>query len=145
MPNPSNDTPHILLGFDFGTKSIGVAVGQTITQTARPLKAIKATSGVPHWETLTHLVNEWQPHALVIGIPYRMDGTEQPITARAKAFAKKLQVRYGLTVYQADERLTTKEAKAQLFEKKGYRALKKSNIDSTAAQLILEDWLRNNA
>ncbi len=72
------------LGFDFGTKSIGVAVGQRITATARPLPALKAQDGKPDWNVIEKLLKEWQPEAVIVGLPLNMDGTEQPLTARAR-------------------------------------------------------------
>ncbi len=134
---------NVLLGFDFGTKSIGVAVGQTITQTARGITAVKVSQGkkVP-WEAIDSLVKTWKPDAFVVGIPLNMDGTEQPLTELAKQFAQLLHERYQLPVYNADERLTTVAAKEELFDKGGYRALNKSDIDSKSAQLILQSWLK---
>lgn len=133
--------PEVLLGFDFGTKKIGVAVGQTITRTARPLDIIKATNGVPQWETMDKLIKTWQPDALVVGIPLNMDGTEQPITQAAKYFEDSLRERYQLPVFGIDERLTTREARNFLFDEGGYKALQGGQIDSVAAQLILQNWL----
>ena len=67
-----------LLGFDFGTRSIGVAIGQEITGSAQPLRALKANDGIPSWEEIGKLLGEWQPDLLVVGLPLNMDGTEQP-------------------------------------------------------------------
>lgn len=138
----NKSSSNILLGFDFGTKHIGIAVGQTITKTARALTSIKATQGVPEWPILDSLVKTWQPEALIVGIPLNMDGTEQPLTLLAKQFADFLRERYKIPVYDMDERLTTVEAREQLFTKGGYRALKKDQVDSQAAQLILQSWLK---
>ncbi len=135
------NSPGTLLGFDFGMKRIGVAIGQTVTQTARPLGIIKADAGIPQWASLDKLIKNWQPDALVVGIPLNMDGTEQPITLNAREFATRLQLRFKLPVFEMDERLTSVEAKARLFESGGYKALKNTPIDSVAAQLILQNWL----
>jgi putative holliday junction resolvase len=135
------DSPETLLGFDFGMKRIGVAVGQTVTKTARPLGMIKADQGTPHWETISKLIKTWQPDAFVVGIPLNMDGTEQPLTLAAKHFSSLLQQRFNLPVFGMDERLTSIEAKARLFESGGYKALQNTSIDSIAAQLILQNWL----
>ncbi|WP_029684335.1 Holliday junction resolvase RuvX [Tatumella saanichensis] len=129
-----------LLGFDFGTKSIGVAVGQQLTGTARPLKALKAQDGVPDWALIEKLLKEWQPDLVVVGLPLNMDGTEQPLTARARKFANRLHGRFGVAVELQDERLSTVEARAGLFEQGGYRALSKGNVDSGSAVIILESW-----
>lgn len=137
--------PEILLGFDFGTKKIGVAVGQTITRSARPLDIIKASNGVPQWEAMDKLIKTWQPDALIVGIPLNMDGTEQPITQVAKRFEDSLRERYQLPVFGIDERLTTREARNYLFDEGGYKALQAGQVDSVAAQLILQNWLNSQS
>ncbi|MFI4954459.1 MAG: Holliday junction resolvase RuvX [Gammaproteobacteria bacterium] len=139
MPNGT------ILGFDFGMKRIGVAVGQLFTQMASPLRIIPAKQGTPDWNIADQIINEWQPAALVVGIPLNMDGSTQPITGHAKHFAKLLQQRYNLPVYTADERLTTREARDQIFSVGGYRALQKKPVDSLAAQIILQAWLSSSA
>lgn len=129
-----------LLGFDFGTKSIGVAVGQQLTGTARALTALKAQDGTPDWKLLEKLLKEWQPDYVVVGLPLNMDGTEQELTARARKFANRLHGRFGVRVELQDERLSTVEARADLFERGGFRALQKGQVDSQSAVIILEDW-----
>ena len=130
-----------LFGFDYGTKSIGVAIGQEITGTARPLLALKATDGVPNWEQIEALLKEWQPALLVVGLPLNMDGTEQDISRRARKFANRLHGRFGIAVELQDERLTTTDARARLFDAGGYKALGKDAVDAVSAQLILESWM----
>ena len=137
----NTNTHKVLLGFDFGTKRIGVAVGQTITQTARPLITLAAKQGIPSMDELTKLVKTWQPDALVVGIPLNMDGTEQPITRAARQFIVLLQENYALPVYEVDERLSTKDARERLFNQGGYKALLHGQVDSVSAQLILQNWL----
>ena len=136
--SPQNRT---VLGFDFGMKSIGVAVGQEITGTASPLSALKATDGIPNWDLLKQVFEEWQPHLAVVGLPLNMDGTQQQVTFAAKKFANRLNARYGIAVDTCDERLTTADAKARLFELGGYKKLEKQKIDSVSACLILESWM----
>lgn len=131
----------ILLGFDFGMKRIGVAVGQTITQSARPLGTIKASRGIPQGDSLDQFVKRWHPDAFVVGIPLNMDGTEQPITSAARQFVNLLRERYHLPVFEMDERLSTKDARERVFKQGGYKALQETEIDSIAAQLILQNWL----
>ncbi|KFC78166.1 Holliday junction resolvase RuvX [Buttiauxella agrestis] len=133
-----------LLAFDFGTKSIGVAVGQRITRTARPLTAIKAQDGTPDWNVIEKILKEWQPDEVIVGLPLNMDGTEQPLTARARKFANRLHGRFGVKVALQDERLSTVEARAGLFEHGGFRALNKGSIDSASAVIILESWFDYN-
>ncbi|MEY8710069.1 Holliday junction DNA helicase RuvA [Mangrovibacter phragmitis] len=129
-----------ILAFDFGTRSIGVAIGQKITGTARPLSALKAKDGIPDWEQIDRILKEWQPDFLVVGLPLNMDGTEQPLTARAKKFANRLHGRFGITVELHDERLSTVEARAGLFAQGGFKALDKGSVDSASAVVILESW-----
>lgn len=133
-----------LLSFDFGTRSIGVAIGQRITGTARPLTAIKAQDGTPDWAIIERLLKEWQPEAVIVGLPLNMDGTEQPLTARARKFANRLHGRFGVAVTLHDERLSTVEARAGLFEQGGFRALNKGSIDSASAVIILESYFEQH-
>ena len=85
-----------LMGFDFGTRSIGIATGQEITGTASPLTSLKANDGIPDWSQLEKLLKEWQPDLLVVGLPLNMDGTEQEMTVRARKFGQRLHGRFGL-------------------------------------------------
>lgn len=129
-----------ILAFDFGTYSIGCAVGQDITDTAQGLPSFKAQDGIPNWDQIEKVIKEWQPERLVVGLPLNMDGSEQPLTQRAKKFANRLNGRFNLPVELQDERLTTVSAKAEIFERGGYKALKKDKVDSISACLILESW-----
>ncbi|WP_237467830.1 Holliday junction resolvase RuvX [Vibrio stylophorae] len=130
-----------ILAFDYGTKSIGVAIGQAITSTARPLKALPARDGIPNWDQLEALLKEWQPDCLVVGLPLDMDGAPlEGITPRAKKFANRLHGRFGVQVELHDERLSTKSARSDLFAQGGYKALTKGNVDSQSAVIILESW-----
>ena len=133
-----------LMGFDFGTRSIGIATGQEITGTASPLTSLKANDGIPDWSRLEKLLKEWQPDLLVVGLPLNMDGTEQEMTVRARKFGQRLHGRFGFQVEFKDERLTTTDAKARLFEHGGYKALGKSRVDAVSAQLILESWMESH-
>jgi len=109
--------PRILLGFDFGMKRIGVAVGQTVTKTARALTTLQAKQGIPPWELLGKLIKTWQPDALIVGIPLNMDGTRQRLTEAAQQFADSLEERYSLPVYGIDERLSTKDARTIIYRR----------------------------
>lgn len=134
-----------IIAFDFGTLSIGIAIGQEITATARPVTAIKAKDGKPNWLDIKKIIQEWQPELAIVGLPLNMDGTEQPISNQARKFAHRLHGRFGIQVTLHDERLTTIEARAQLFNQGGYRALNKSKIDSISAVIILESWFEQHA
>lgn len=128
------------LGFDFGKKFIGVAVGQEITGTAKPLGSIKAQNGIPNWQQMESYFKEWQPDYVIVGLPLNMDGTEQQLTLDAKKFANRIHGRFGIAIELQDERLTTADAKERLFSQGGYRNLKKDNIDAFSAGLIIESF-----
>lgn len=133
--------PRLLLGFDYGSKQIGVAVGQAVTGQARELCVLKAQNGVPDWSQIEKLLKEWQPDAIVVGLPLNMDGTPSEMSARAEKFARRLGGRFNLPVFTHDERLTTYEAKGQRLaqgQRGGYR---ERPVDALAAALLLEGWL----
>ncbi|WP_016955705.1 Holliday junction resolvase RuvX [Catenovulum agarivorans] len=134
-----------VMAFDFGLKSIGVAIGQELSYSTRSLPALKAQDGIPNWDLIEKQLKEWQPDLLLVGLPLNMDGTEQEITQRAKKFANRLHGRFGYPVETWDERLTTVDAKAYLFEIGGYRNLAKDKIDSKSAEIILMSWFENQA
>jgi putative Holliday junction resolvase len=133
-----------ILGFDFGKRFIGVAVGQEITGRASPLGSIKANDGIPNWESLTRYLTEWQPDLIVVGLPLNMDGSEQQLTQDARKFGNRIAGRFGLKVEFQDERLTTADAKEQLFSRGGYKNLKKDNIDAESARLIIESYFEQS-
>ncbi len=133
-----------ILAFDFGLARIGVAIGQTITATANPLETLKANQGQPDWSLIEKLIKEWQPKLLLVGEPFNMDNTDQSITVKARKFANRLHGRFGLNVEMFDERLTSASARDEIFSFGGYKKLKKTQIDSIAAALILESWLSEN-
>nr|VVV05046.1 Putative pre-16S rRNA nuclease [Aliivibrio wodanis] len=133
-----------IMAFDFGTKSIGSAIGQEITGTASPLKAFKAQDGTPNWDDIEKQIKEWQPDLIVVGLPTDLHGKElETITPKAKKFANRLHGRFGNQVELHDERLSTAEARADLFEYGGYKALSKGNIDCQSAVVILESWFES--
>ncbi|HVC38056.1 MAG TPA: Holliday junction resolvase RuvX [Gammaproteobacteria bacterium] len=130
------------LGFDFGLRRIGVAVGQSITGSATPLALINALDGVPDWPALDRLIQEWRPDLLVVGLPYTMDGSEQEISRRARSFTRDLEQRYPQPVHTVDERLSSHEAQMRLQElrQQGRRRIRRGDIDCVAACVILESW-----
>lgn len=135
----SSDT---YLGFDFGNKKIGVAVGQTTTSVASPLVTIRSIQQQPNWELISQLIKEWQPAGLVVGISKQSDGSDNPITPRMRKFCRQLEGRYSLPVYQIDEAFSTFEAKQMLFDDLHVSAGKLWDVqDQLAAQLILQSWL----
>jgi putative Holliday junction resolvase len=138
----------VLLAFDYGTRRIGVAVGQTTTGTASPAGVI-GVGASPDWVALDRCVREWTPARLLVGLPYNMDGSETVLTEACRAFAGELARRFGLPVEFVDERLTSVTAQADLREvrRSGARARRvtREDIDTNAARLILETWLRAHA
>ncbi len=135
----------VYIGFDFGYKRIGMAVGQKITSKASPLATINANHGVPDWQAVQKTINDWRPCALIVGIPTCIDGSEQYTTKPAQKFAKSLEKKFSLPVYLVDERLSTIEARERLFAVGGYKKIQKSAVDSIAACVILEQWLQTDA
>ena len=133
-----------LLAFDFGTKSIGVAVGQRITGTARPLPAIKAQDGTPDWNLIERLLKEWQPDEIIVGLPLNMDGTRGGQAEKAQAFGKVLSDA-GLDVRYQDERMTTVTAERVLISGSVRREDRKQCVDKLAAAVILEQWLASQS
>ena len=129
------------LGFDFGMKNIGVAVGQELTKTANPLTVIKAREGIPDWDQIKNLLDEWHPQLLIVGLPLNMDGTEQEMTAAARRFGNRLNGRFHIPVDWQDERLTTFEALDQLGIRSKMQSNKREDVDRISAQLILQSWL----
>ena len=141
LTKASEDT---FLGFDFGYKKIGVAVGQTVTTSASPLQTIRSINQSPDWQIITKLINEWRPTGLVVGISRQADGTDNPVTPRIIKFCNQLQGRYQLPVYKQDETLSTFEAKQMLFDDVSVNAGKLWEVqDQLAAQLILQSWLND--
>lgn len=137
---PSRTTkPLAALSFDFGTQRIGVAFGQSISGTARPVCVLKANDGIPDWEQVGSVIAEWSPDVLVIGLPYNLDGTESELLKRAIKFGNRLNGRFHKPCYGMDERLSSRAAIEQVMEESGSMT-KKSGIDDIAAQIILENW-----
>ncbi len=134
-----------LLGFDYGLKRIGVAVGQELTGSASALTTVAARDGKPDWEAIGRLIEEWRPDAVVVGLPLNADGSDHELSRRARRFGNQLHGRYNLPAHFIDERLSSLEAEARLrdgVQKMAHRrALYKENIDKLAAQVILETWL----
>jgi putative Holliday junction resolvase len=137
-------TASTYLGFDFGNKKIGVAVGQKTTATASPLQTIRSINQTPNWELINQVIKEWQPVGLVVGISKQHNGEDNVITPRMRKFCRQLEGRYQLPVYQVDETLSTFEAKQLLFDDLHLSATKLWEVqDQLAAQLILQSWLNN--
>lgn len=133
------EAPETVLGFDFGMKRIGVAVGNALTRTATPLLVLPAQDGAPDWEHIRSICTEWQPARLLVGLPLNMDGSESELSARARRFGNRLNGRTGLPVEMVDERLTSFAARGELRDAGNRRG--KAALDALAASLIVESWL----
>ena len=133
--------PQSIVAFDYGTKRIGVAVGQTVSGTASPVATVRSRAGTPDWSAIRAIVESFAPEALVVGIPIEVnegeDTIEHPMTRPVMRFADQLHGLFGLPVHIVDERLSTYEARS--------RAPGDGQIDAVAAQVILETWLHASA
>ena len=138
MPDTKNITR--LIAFDYGTKNIGVASAQTITKTASSLPGLKAKDGIPDWNQIEKLLQEFKPDLVLVGLPLNMDGSESELSVRARKFANRLHGRFGVKVELVDERLSSFEAKGEVMERGGSRDYKHNPVDSIAARVILESW-----
>ncbi len=133
--------PRVVLGFDYGTRRIGVAIGQRITGTARPLTTLyTAHQQQPDWRLIEKLIQEWRPQLLLVGRPLQLDDTEQPMTAAAVRFGNRLHGRFRLPVAWVDERLSSYVAEFELAESPR-RPDHRISVDSLAAAKIVETWL----
>jgi len=130
--------PESLLGFDFGKQRIGVAVGQQVTGTATALRTLQSRDGKPDWDTISDLINEWQPDTLVVGLPLHANGEDSEISQAARKFARQLEGRYRLPVHTMNEYLSSQAAR-DLQQQNGQTD--KTGIDAIAAQIILQNWL----
>ena len=132
VQRPAASVPLSFLAFDFGERRVGVATGGTVLRTAQPLRTV-TLQGDARFEAIAGLLREWQPDALVVGVPFHPDGAAHHNTHRARRFARQLHGRFGLPVHEVDERYTTTEALAEGAK----------DADAAAAALILEQFLRH--
>lgn len=137
-----------VLGFDVGSRRIGVAVGQNITGSASPVEVVGHGDLGPDWARIDALVREWRPDRLLVGLPLMLDGGEQAITAIARAFAEEAGRRYSLPVDLVDERFSSKEADRRFAELRRNGLARRrdaARLDALAAQIIVEQWLQANS
>lgn len=131
-----------VLAFDFGTRRVGVAVGNTLVRAAHPLATIDEEATAPRFDAIAKLVAEWQPGLMVVGVPLHADGTEHAMTRHARRFARQLQGRFGLPVVEVDERYTTQAAESEI---RGGGRGARARRDEVAAQLILQGYFDERA
>ncbi|MFK7863546.1 MAG: Holliday junction resolvase RuvX [Pseudohongiellaceae bacterium] len=127
------------LAFDYGTQRIGIAYGQSLTGSATPVKIIKARDGIPNWQEIEQLIEEWQPDVLVVGLPYNLDGSASELLVRATKFGNRLHGRFRKQCFGMDERLSSQEA-LEIVSESNRSGKKKAAIDDVAAQIILQNW-----
>lgn len=139
MVEPGADATTVL-AFDFGTRRIGVAIGNTLVRIAHPLTTIAAEANEARFAAIAALIGEWQPGLLVVGRPVHADGTAHETTRRAERFARQLEGRFRLPVVHADERYTTRAADAALSDAGLRGRERRAARDAAAAQLILQAW-----
>jgi putative holliday junction resolvase len=137
--------PQIVVAFDFGLRRIGVASGDTLTRTAAPRTTVANLNGTPDWSAIGRLLKDLAPDLLVVGSPYNEDGTIGAIGVQADAFAAALSARYGLAVQRTDERYSSVAAHSLLREQRQSgqrtRTVRKGDVDSAAAAIMLTSWL----
>ncbi|MES1981341.1 MAG: Holliday junction resolvase RuvX [Pseudomonadota bacterium] len=138
--------PHgTFLAFDFGIKRIGVAVGNSISRTAQPLTTLHGEQNEQRFASIQTLIQEWQPAALIVGLPSNDDGTPHELTRLCRRFAQRLKGRFKLPVILVDERYTSAAASSQLAEI-GIRGIRqKPLLDQVAAQQILQAYFEEPA
>lgn len=135
--------PLTVLGLDYGTRKLGVAVGQNLTNTAMGIAVIPVKELLPDWKELDTLVQRWKPGAFVVGMPYNMDGSQSDMSIAAANFAELLSARYQLPCHHIDERLSTRAAREITRENAGMIGKKyneRAKVDAMVAQLLLESW-----
>lgn len=130
-----------VMGFDFGSQKMGMAIGQSVTGTASPLPLVAMKDGIPQWESLLAIVSQWQPALCVVGLPLNMDDSESELSLRARKFARRLRHFSQIPVVMVDERLTTREAREHLKHKEK-TGKNRTAADSVAAMLLVESWFR---
>ncbi|SOC51551.1 putative holliday junction resolvase [Chromohalobacter canadensis] len=134
----------LVLAFDYGTRRIGVAVGNEMLGSATALAPLPARNGIPEWQQIGQLLKEWQPDLLVVGLPLNMDGTESDMSQRARKFGNRLHGRFGKPVEVFDERGSTRAAK-RIARDAGHRGnYRDDGVDGIAAQLILESFFADD-
>ena len=140
---PDLSAPQMIMAFDFGTQKMGMAVGQSLIESANPLALFPMKDGIPNWDELLKIVKQYQPTLFLVGLPLNMDDTESELSTRARKFARRLRHQTNIETLMVDERLTTREARDELDHYQAQGRGKKLSADSIAAALFIESWYRN--
>ena len=130
-----------VLGFDYGKKRIGIATGQTITNSATPCITINQINGNPDWDAIASEIQQWKPQLLVVGMPYHTDGSENKMTAASRQFCYELEKRFKLPVQEVNEALSSQQAEEILKADIKINKQNKHEIDRMAAAIIVLRWL----
>lgn len=139
---PDSNSAQMIMAFDFGTQKMGMAVGQSLIESANPLALFPMKDGIPNWDELLKIVKQYQPNLFLVGLPLNMDETESELSARARKFARRLRHQTNIETLMVDERLTTREARGEM-ESYQAQGRKKVSADSIAAALFIESWYRH--
>lgn len=140
---PDLNTPNMIMAFDFGTQKMGMAVGQSMIESANPLALFPMKDGIPNWDELLKIIRQYEPNLFLVGLPLNMDDTESELSARSRKFARRLRHQTNIETLMVDERLTTREARGELEHYQAQGRGKKLAADSIAAALFIESWYRN--
>jgi putative Holliday junction resolvase len=147
MPSPraaGGGAARLVLAFDYGRRRIGVACGDTVSRTARPLAGIANDAAGPRWDSVAAVLRDWQPALIVVGLPYNADDSEGAMARAARGFAREVETRHALKVHLIDERYSSLEAQARLRAQRESgtrkRRIAKADVDAAAACIILERW-----
>lgn len=143
MPDKTTQSQTVL-AFDYGLRHIGTAVGQRLIGSSNPAGILRARDGVPDWPSVEKLLKEWQPDLLLVGLPLNMDGTDSPMSERARKFARQLTGRFNLPVELVDERLTSFAAKQQRRDSGQGTDFGRDTVDAEAACIILLDYYNSS-
>ncbi|MCU4364523.1 Holliday junction resolvase RuvX [Acinetobacter variabilis] len=140
---PDVNAPNTIMAFDFGTQKMGMAVGQSLIESANPLPLFPMKDGIPNWDELLKIVKSHQPGLFLVGLPLNMDDSESELSTRARKFARRLRHQTNIETLMVDERLTTREARDELDHYQAQGRGKKLSADSIAAALLIESWYRH--
>lgn len=143
MPESVNTEAITIMAFDFGTQKMGIAVGQSLIESHNPLPLFPMKDGIPDWAQLLDIVKEWQPQLFLVGLPLNMDDSESDLSTRARKFARRLRHQTNIKTWMVDERLSTREARAQLEQYHAHGQAKRLSADSIAAGLLLQAWYQD--
>ena len=133
-------SPYTVMAFDFGTQKMGIAVGQSMIESATPLSLFPMKDGIPNWDELLKIVKQHQPSLFLVGLPLNMDDSESELSTRARKFARRLKHQTNISTLMVDERLTTREARTELESYQSQGRAKKLAADSIAAALFIQSW-----